>query len=323
MPKSPIFVAGCHSWSLGSDSERRAVYRIFNEFAVGSDRLVLPTEYTHASQQDEEREVSASHQVVAIASGKGGVGKSTVTTNLAAALNQQGLSVGLLDADIYGPSQQQLLGVPESTTPDQQDGEFLLPVEAHGLKTMSMAYLASASTPMVWRGPMASSAMSQLLEKTLWGDIDILLVDMPPGTGDIQLTLSQRSTLSGAVIVTTPQDIALLDARKGIEMFEKVDVPVLGLIENMAAYVCAQCGHSEALFGEAGGERLAQQYGVPLLGQIPLASAIRAYSDEGLPIVLAEPAGALAQVYQGAARQLIETLAAQTPAAAPTISMSD
>ena len=153
--------------------------------------------------------MSASHQVVAIASGKGGVGKSTVTTNLAVALSQQGLSVGLLDADIYGPSQQLMLGVPESATPDQQDGEFLLPVEAHGLKTMSMGYLASARTPMVWRGPMASSAMSQLLEKTLWGDIDILLVDMPPGTGDIQLTLAQRATLSGAVIVTTPQDIAL------------------------------------------------------------------------------------------------------------------
>ena len=261
--------------------------------------------------------------IIAVASGKGGVGKSTVTTNLAVALSQQGLSVGLLDADIYGPSQQLLLGVPESTTPDQQDGEFLLPIEAHGLKTMSMAYLASARTPMVWRGPMASSAMSQLLEKTLWGDIDILLVDMPPGTGDIQLTLSQRSTLSGAVIVTTPQDIALLDARKGIEMFEKVEVPVLGLIENMAAFVCAECGHTEALFGEAGGVRLAEQYGVPLLGQVPLASAIRAYSDQGLPIVAAEPEGAVAAVYQAAARQLMETLAAQTPAAAPTISISD
>ncbi|MEL0162942.1 MAG: P-loop NTPase, partial [Halieaceae bacterium] len=166
--------------------------------------------------------MSASHHVVAVASGKGGVGKSTVTTNLAAALMQQGLAVGLLDADIYGPSQQHMLGVPENTIPDQQGGEFLLPVEAHGLKTMSMGYLSSAKTPMVWRGPMASSAMSQLLEKTLWGDIDVLLVDMPPGTGDIQLTLAQRAILSGAVIVTTPQDIALLDARKGIEMFQKV-----------------------------------------------------------------------------------------------------
>jgi len=197
--------------------------------------------------------VTTSHHVVAVASGKGGVGKSTVTTNLAAALAQQGLAVGLLDADIYGPSQQLMLGVPESTIPDQRDGEYLLPVEAHGLKTMSMGYLSSANTPMVWRGPMASSAMAQLLEKTLWGDLDVLLVDMPPGTGDIQLTLAQRATLTGAVIVTTPQDIALLDARKGIEMFQKVEVPVLGLIENMSAHVCTECGHVEPLFGEAGG----------------------------------------------------------------------
>ena len=165
--------------------------------------------------------VSSPHHVVAVASGKGGVGKSTVTANLAAALRQQGLSIGLLDADIYGPSQQHMLGVSDSVTPDQQDGEFLLPVEAHGLKTMSMGYLSSAKTPMVWRGPMASSAMAQLLEKTLWGDLDVLLVDMPPGTGDIQLTLAQRATLAGAVIVTTPQDIALLDARKGIEIPEE------------------------------------------------------------------------------------------------------
>ena len=267
--------------------------------------------------------VSASHHVVAVASGKGGVGKSTVTTNLAAALKQQGLAVGLLDADIYGPSQQHMLGVPESTIPDQQDGEFLLPVEAHGLKTMSMGYLSSAKTPMVWRGPMASSAMSQLLEKTLWGDIDILLVDMPPGTGDIQLTLSQRATLSGAVIVTTPQDIALLDARKGIEMFRKVEVPVLGLIENMAAHVCTACGQVEPLFGEAGGQQLAEQYDVPLLGQIPLDRAIREHSDQGHPIALADPEGPIAVVYQEAALKLMAALGQQGPAPTPIISMGD
>ncbi len=267
--------------------------------------------------------VSASHHVVAVASGKGGVGKSTVTTNLAAALKQQGLTVGLLDADIYGPSQQYMLGVPESTIPDQQDGEFLLPVEAHGLKTMSMGYLSSAKTPMVWRGPMASSAMSQLLEKTLWGDIDVLLVDMPPGTGDIQLTLSQRATLSGTVIITTPQDIALLDARKGIEMFQKVEVPVLGLIENMAAHVCTACGQVEPLFGEAGGQQLAEQYDVPLLGQIPLDRAIREHSDRGHPIVLAEPDGPVAMVYQEAALTLMAALGQQQPAPAPIISMGD
>jgi len=267
--------------------------------------------------------VPSPRHVVAIASGKGGVGKSTVTTNLAAALARQGLSVGLLDADIYGPSQQHMLGVPDNTTPDQQDSEFLLPVEAHGLKTMSMGYLSSAKTPMVWRGPMASSAMSQLLEKTLWGDLDILLVDMPPGTGDIQLTLAQRATLSGAVIVTTPQDIALLDARKGIEMFQKVDVPVLGLIENMAAYVCTACGHVEPLFGEQGGEALAGQYGVPLLGQIPLDRAIRECADAGQPIVVVEPDGAIAGVYQQAATAIMASLGQRQPAQAPVISMGD
>ena len=267
--------------------------------------------------------VSSPHHVVAVASGKGGVGKSTVTANLAAALRQQGLSVGLLDADIYGPSQQLMLGVSDNVTPGQQDGEFLLPVEAHGLKTMSMGYLSSAKTPMVWRGPMASSAMAQLLEKTLWGDLDVLLVDMPPGTGDIQLTLAQRATLSGAVIVTTPQDIALLDARKGIEMFQKVEVPVLGLIENMAAHVCSECGHVEPLFGEAGGQQLAARYEVPLLGQIPLHKAIREHSDAGQPVVLAEPDGPIAEIYRSAATQLMAVLGQQQPAAAPVISMGD
>ena len=267
--------------------------------------------------------VSSSRQVVAVASGKGGVGKSTVTTNLAVALSQQGLSVGLLDADIYGPSQQHMLGVADNRTPDQQDGEFLLPIEAYGLKTMSMGYLTTAETPMVWRGPMASSALSQLLEKTLWGDIDLLLVDMPPGTGDIQLTLSQRATLSGAVIVTTPQDIALIDARKGIEMFQKVDVPVLGLIENMSSHTCPACGHSEHLFGEAGGENLAAHYAVPLLAQIPLSSAIREQSDQGRPIVVSEPEGQEAQIYQQAATALMDSLAQQKHASGPVISMSD
>ena len=267
--------------------------------------------------------VSSSRQVVAVASGKGGVGKSTVTTNLAVALSQQGFSVGLLDADIYGPSQQHMLGVADNRTPDQQDGEFLLPIEAYGLKTMSMGYLTTAETPMVWRGPMASSALSQLLEKTLWGDIDLLLVDMPPGTGDIQLTLSQRATLSGAVIVTTPQDIALLDARKGIEMFQKVDVPVLGLIENMSSHTCPACGHSEPLFGEAGGENLAAHYAVPLLAQIPLSRAIREQSDQGRPIVVSEPEGQEAQIYQQAATALMDSLAQQKPASGPVISMSD
>jgi len=267
--------------------------------------------------------VSSPRHVVAIASGKGGVGKSTVTTNLAAALKRQGLAVGLLDADIYGPSQQHMLGVPESTVPDQQDGAFLLPVEAHGLQTMSMGYLSSPKTPMVWRGPMASSAMSQLLEKTLWGDLDILLIDMPPGTGDIQLTLAQRSTLSGAVIVTTPQDIALLDARKGIEMFQKVEVPVFGMIENMAAHVCSACGHVDPLFGEAGGRDLADAYDVPLLGQIPLTRVIRECSDQGVPVVVAEPEGPVAAIYLEMGQQLMAMLEQYEAPEGPAISMGD
>ena len=248
--------------------------------------------------------VSSPHHVVAVASGKGGVGKSTVTANLAAALRQQGLSVGLLDADIYGPSQQLMLGVSDNVTPDQQDGEFLLPVEEYGLRTMSMGYLSSAKTPMVWRGPMASSAMAQLLEKTLWGDLDVLLVDMPPGTGDIQLTLAQRATLSGAVIVTTPQDIALLDARKGLNMFRKVNVPVFGLIENMSYYKCPECGHVDHVFDHGGAHKAADELGVPFLGEIPLDLKIRLGADEGKPIVDTEPDGDHAKAYGAIAAKI-------------------
>ena len=192
--------------------------------------------------------------IIAVASGKGGVGKSTTAVNLALALKALGLKVGLLDADIYGPSQQLMLGVAEGTRPDQRDGQYLLPVEAHGLKTMSMGYLVTERTPMVWRGPMAGGALAQMLEQTLWGELDYLVIDMPPGTGDIQLTLSQKARVAGAVIVTTPQDIALMDAQKGIEMFRKVDVPILGVVENMAVHICSNCGHREHIFGAEGGQ---------------------------------------------------------------------
>ncbi len=261
--------------------------------------------------------------LIAVASGKGGVGKSTVTVNLALALAAEGARVGLLDADIYGPSQPMMLGLPEGTRPDTEDGQWLLPVPAQGLATMSMGYLANERTPMVWRGPMAGGALAQMLEQTRWGELDYLLIDMPPGTGDIQLTLAQKAKLTGAVIVTTPQDIALLDARKGIEMFQKVEVPVLGLIENMAAHVCSECGHVEPLFGEAGGQQLAARYEVPLLGQIPLHKAIREHSDAGQPVVLAEPDGPIAEIYRSAATQLMAVLGQQQPAAAPVISMGD
>jgi ATP-binding protein involved in chromosome partitioning len=227
--------------------------------------------------------------IIAVASGKGGVGKSTAAVNLALALKALGARVGLLDADIYGPSQPLMLGIADDVRPEQQGGQFLLPVEAHGLKTMSLGYLVTDRTPMVWRGPMAGGALTQMLEQTLWGELDYLVIDMPPGTGDIQLTLTQKARVAGAVIVTTPQDIALLDAQKGIEMFRKVDVPILGVVENMAVHICTQCGHREHIFGEHGGQRIAADYGVPLLGSLPLALSIRQQTDSGRPTVIAEP----------------------------------
>lgn len=247
--------------------------------------------------------------IIAVASGKGGVGKSTTAVNLALALQAQGARVGLLDADVYGPSQQVMLGVADGVRPQQQGEQYLLPIEAHGLKTMSMGYLVTDRTPMVWRGPMAGGALTQMLEQTLWGELDYLVIDMPPGTGDIQLTLSQKANVSGAVIITTPQDIALLDAQKGIEMFRKVDVPILGIIENMAVHVCTQCGHQEHIFGEHGGERIARDYGVPLLASLPLALSIREQSDAGNPTVIAEPESAVTALYLEAAAAVQAALA--------------
>ncbi len=249
--------------------------------------------------------------IIAVASGKGGVGKSTTSVNLALALRARGARVGLLDADIYGPSQQLMLGIGPEVRPEQQDGQWLLPVEAHGLATMSMGYLVNDRTPMVWRGPMAGGALAQMLEQTLWGELDYLVIDMPPGTGDIQLTLSQKASVSGAVIVTTPQDIALQDARKGIEMFGKVGVPVLGIVENMAVHVCSQCGHREHIFGAEGGERIARDYGVPLLASLPLALSIREQTDAGRPTVVSAPDSAETALYLEAAAAVESALAAR------------
>jgi ATP-binding protein involved in chromosome partitioning len=246
--------------------------------------------------------------IIAIASGKGGVGKSTTAVNLALALKNLGSAVGLLDADIYGPSQQLMLGIGDEVKPEQRDGKYLLPVLAHGLKTMSMGYLVNERTPMVWRGPMAGGALTQMLEQTLWGDLDYLVIDMPPGTGDIQLTLSQKANVAGAVIVTTPQDIALLDAQKGIEMFRKVDVPILGIVENMAVHVCSECGHAEHIFGDRGGERIASDYDVPLLGSLPLLLSIREQTDAGTPTVMASPDSVEAGIYHSIAEGVAATL---------------
>jgi len=248
--------------------------------------------------------------VVAVASGKGGVGKSTVAVNLALAWAAQGARVGILDADIYGPSQPLMLGL-TGQRPTTRDGKQIQPLVGHGVNAMSIGFLIDEEQPMVWRGPMVTQALTQLLSDTDWGKLDYLVVDMPPGTGDIQLTLAQRVPVAGAVIVTTPQDIALADARKGLKMFEKVSVPVLGIVENMSIHVCSNCGHSEHIFGAGGGERMARQYGVRLLGELPLDARIREEADGGCPTVVAAPDSARAQAYLEMARRTGGALAAR------------
>ncbi len=262
-----------------------------------------------------------------MASGKGGVGKSTTAVNLALALDREGARVGLLDADIYGPSQGMMLGVAEGRRPEVKDEKYFVPIKAHGIQAMSMSFLITEKTPMVWRGPMVSGALQQLLGQTLWDDLDYLIVDMPPGTGDIQLTLSQRVPVAGAVIVTTPQDIALIDARKGIEMFRKVDIPVLGVVENMSAFRCPECGHESPIFGAAGGGRIAEECAVPLLARLPLTMAIREQADGGMPTVAKDPDGEIAGLYRDAARHMTAELWRLTGSAAGgdavEITMSD
>ncbi len=240
--------------------------------------------------------------VIAVASGKGGVGKSTTAVNLALALAAEGARVGMLDADIYGPSLPMMLGI--DGRPESADGQTMEPLEGHGLQANSIGFLIEQDNPMVWRGPMVTSALEQLLRQTNWHELDYLIVDMPPGTGDIQLTLSQKVPVTGAVIVTTPQDIALLDARKGLKMFEKVGIPILGIVENMAVYCCPNCGHVEHIFGEGGGERMCEQYGVDLLGSLPLNLSIRQQADSGRPTVVAEPDRPIAELYRGIARKV-------------------
>ncbi|BFM06262.1 iron-sulfur cluster carrier protein ApbC [Halioxenophilus aromaticivorans] len=259
--------------------------------------------------------------VVAVASGKGGVGKSTTTVNLALALAAEGAQVGILDADIYGPSLPHLLGVANQRP--QAQNNTIVPIEAQGIKVMSMGFLVTEQTPMVWRGPMAAGALQQMLGQTQWGELDYLLVDMPPGTGDIQLTLSQKVPLSGAVIVTTPQDIALLDAKKGIEMFQKVQVPVLGIVENMSTHVCSNCGHEEPIFGHGGGQSMAESYHTQLLGSLPLALSIREHGDGGLPTVAAEPSSEISQRYCKIARTLGANLWRSNAPVPPSIEISD
>jgi ATP-binding protein involved in chromosome partitioning len=247
--------------------------------------------------------------IIAVASGKGGVGKSTTAVNLALALVAEGAKVGILDADIYGPSQPRMLGA--KTQPESKDGTHLEPVVSHGLQSMSIGYLIDDETPMIWRGPMVTQALEQLLKETRWTDLDYLVIDLPPGTGDTQLTLAQKIPVSGAVIVTTPQDIALLDARKGLKMFEKVNVPVLGIVENMSIHICSKCGHAEHIFGSGGGTRMSEDYNVELLGELPLDIRIREDADGGIPTVVAAPDSLITASYREIARRVAAKLSLQ------------
>ena len=256
--------------------------------------------------------------VIAVGSGKGGVGKSTTAVNLALALAAEGARVGVLDADVYGPSIPTMLGL--SGKPESPDNKSIEPMRAFGVEAMSIGFLIEADTPMIWRGPMATSALTQLFTDTVWGDLDYLLIDLPPGTGDIQLTLAQKIPVAGAVIVTTPQDVATLDAKKALAMFQKVNVHVLGIVENMAVHVCSNCGHEEHLFGEGGGQRMAAQYGVPLLGSLPLDVAIREQGDAGRPVVIAAPESAVAQAYRQVARAMVAQLVLRPRASMPIAS---
>jgi ATP-binding protein involved in chromosome partitioning len=275
--------------------------------AIGSVEVeVSSLVKSHAVQQN-LKPLTGIKNVIAVASGKGGVGKSTTAVNLALALQAEGATVGILDADIYGPSIPRMLGC--KGQPESPDGKSLEPMVGHGIQSMSIGYLVEEDTPMIWRGPMVTQALEQLLNDTRWVDVDYLIIDLPPGTGDIQLTLAQKIPVSGAVIVTTPQDIALLDARKGLKMFEKVEVPVLGVIENMSIHICTQCGHSEHIFGEGGGARMSAEHGVDLLGSLPLDIHIREQSDSGNPTVAAMEDSPIAAIYREVARKTAAKLA--------------
>jgi ATP-binding protein involved in chromosome partitioning len=278
-----------------------------------------------AKQKAQVESLNNVKNIVAVSSGKGGVGKSTTSVNLALALVAEGASVGILDADIYGPSQGMMLSVLPGTHPQPLGDDKMLPITAHGIRSMSIAYMVDDSTAMVWRGPMASGAIAQMVNQTQWGELDYLIIDMPPGTGDIQLTLSQKVPITASVVVTTPQDIALLDAKRGIEMFRKVEIPVLGIIENMSVHVCSNCGHQEHIFGTGGGERIANDYQSELLGELPLDMAIRTQADSGEPSVLSDPEGAIAENYRAIARKLGARLhqLTQNSKAGPVLSIVD
>ncbi|MEX0386610.1 iron-sulfur cluster carrier protein ApbC [Spiribacter onubensis] len=295
--------------------------------ATGAGRVEVSIDWAIAAHQVQAtlKPLDNIRNIIAVASAKGGVGKSTTAANLALALADEGARVGILDADIYGPSQPRMMGV-AGRRPDSPDGKTMNPLENYGVQIMSIGFLIEEDSPMVWRGPMVTQALTQLLNDTRWEALDYLVIDLPPGTGDIQLTLSQKVPVAGAVVVTTPQDIATLDARKGVRMFEKVKVPVLGILENMSLHVCSQCGHEEHIFGAGGGERLAKQEGVELLGSLPLEIGIREHADSGAPTMVSEPQSRAAQRYREAARRTAALLSRQDPAGAsrfPNIVVDD
>jgi ATP-binding protein involved in chromosome partitioning len=280
---------------------RRDVIAALKKSGAASANVKVAAKVVPHSVQRGVKLVPGIKNIIAVASGKGGVGKSTTAVNLALAMVAEGATVGVLDADIYGPSQPMMLGI--AGRPESKDGKSLEPMVAHGLQAISIGFLIDVDTPMVWRGPMVTQALEQLLKDTRWRDLDYLVVDLPPGTGDIQLTLAQKVPVTGVVIVTTPQDIALIDARKGLKMFEKVGIPILGIVENMSTHVCPKCGHESHIFGRGGAERMCQEYGTELLGQLPLDESIREQADSGKPTVVSDPDGRAAEIYRRIARR--------------------
>jgi ATP-binding protein involved in chromosome partitioning len=280
---------------------RREVIAALKQAGAGNASVSVSSKVVSHSVQRGVKLVPGIKNIIAVASGKGGVGKSTTAVNLALALAAEGAGVGMLDADIYGPSQPTMLGI--AGRPESKDGKSLEPMMGHGLQAISIGFLIDVDTPMVWRGPMVTQALEQLLKDTRWRDLDYLVVDLPPGTGDIQLTLAQKVPVTGAVIVTTPQDIALIDARKGLKMFEKVGIPILGVVENMSTHICPKCGHESHIFGTGGAERMCKDYGTELLGQLPLDESIREQADSGKPTVVADPDGKAAEIYRRIARR--------------------
>ncbi len=277
---------------------------------ISSAKVNISTNIVAHSAQKGVSHIKGVKNIIAVASGKGGVGKSTTSVNLALALAAEGASVGILDADIYGPSQPRMLGVSD-TKPNSPDGQKMEPVMSHDIQSMSIGYLIDEDTPMIWRGPMVTQALEQLLNDTTWREVDYLVIDLPPGTGDTQLTLAQKVPVSGAVIVTTPQDIALLDARKAYKMFEKVEVPVLGVIENMSIHICSNCGHEERIFGEGGAQKMVEDFGTAMLGALPLDMQIREEADNGKPTVISDPDGRISEIYKEIARRTAAKLSMQ------------